>query len=205
MTTEHFDKAAKDWDKKERRVQLAAKISAAIARLPLSTKMDAMEYGCGTGLVGLSLAPFLGRLTAMDTSQGMLDTLQDKITREGISNVHPLRCDLLTEDYNKEHDLIFCAMTLHHIQESNILLQRFANLLNPGGYLALADLALEDGSFHDLSATGVHHYGFDSEKLASALAAAGLVETKSEIIHLLSKGEGETKTYPVFLLTGRRP
>jgi predicted TPR repeat methyltransferase len=202
MTSAHFDKAATGWDKKQPRVQLAAKISTAIAGLPLSDQMDAMEYGCGTGLVGLSLAPTLGHLTAIDTSQGMLDVLQEKIVEQGITNIQPLRCNLLTNDYNKKHDLIFCAMALHHIQEFEPLLQRFAELLNKGGYLALADLAKEDGSFHDPSAEGVHHHGFNSEQLAAILTTAGLIGIKSEIIHTLSKGEGEDKKYPVFLLRG---
>lgn len=204
MTTKHFDKAATDWDKKERRVQLAAKISTGIARLPLSSEMDAMEYGCGTGLVGLSLAPNLGHLTTIDTSQGMLDVLQEKITEQGISNVQPFRCDLLADNYNKRHDLIFCAMTLHHIKDVETLLQRFAKLLNKNGYLAVADLALEDGSFHDPSVKGVHHHGFDSEQLTTILTAAGLVDIKSEIIHTLSKGEEDEKDYPVFLLTAHK-
>ncbi|MBU1140292.1 MAG: class I SAM-dependent methyltransferase [Proteobacteria bacterium] len=204
MTTGHFDKAATDWDKKQRRVQLAAKISTAIARLPLSADMDALEYGCGTGLVGLALAPALGHLTCIDTSQGMLDVLQEKIRDQGISNVRPLRCDLLIDDYSKRHDLIFCAMTLHHIQESDTLLLRFAELLKQGGYLALADLAQEDGSFHDSSVTGVHHHGFDREQLAALLTAAGLIDVKSEIIHIMTKGEEEDRKYPVFLLTGHK-
>ncbi|MBU0947008.1 MAG: class I SAM-dependent methyltransferase [Proteobacteria bacterium] len=204
MTSTHFDKAATDWDTKQPRVQLAAKISAAIARLPLSATMDAMEYGCGTGLVGLSLAPTLGHLTAIDTSQGMLDVLQEKIVEQGIANVSPLRCDLLIDDYSKRHDLIFCAMALHHVQEFEPLLQRFAGLLNQGGYLALADLAQEDGSFHDPSAEGVHHHGFDSEQLAAILSAAGLIKIKSEIIHTLIKGEGDGTQYPVFLLSAQK-
>ncbi len=204
MTTEHFDKAASNWDKKPRRVQLAEKISGAIARLPLSQEMDAMEYGCGTGLVGLSLAPALKCLTAIDTSQGMLDTLQEKITEQGINNVRSLCCDLLADDYSQKHDLIFCAMTLHHIKDAEGLLHRFANLLNKGGYLAVADLVEEDGSFHDPEAKGIMHHGFDTKKLIAVLATAGLNDIKSEIIHTISKKEQESREYPVFLLTGQK-
>ncbi|MBU0960858.1 MAG: methyltransferase domain-containing protein, partial [Proteobacteria bacterium] len=132
------------------------------------------------------------------------DVLQEKIRDQGISNVRPLRCDLLIDDYSKRHDLIFCAMTLHHIQESDTLLLRFAELLKQGGYLALADLAQEDGSFHDSSVTGVHHHGFDREQLAALLTAAGLIDVKSEIIHIMTKGEEEDRKYPVFLLTGHK-
>lgn len=202
MTTEHFDKAAADWDTKPRRVQLAEKISGAIARLPLSQEMNAMEYGCGTGLVGLSLAPSLKWLTSIDTSQGMLDTLQKKITEQGIKNVTPLCCDLLADDYNQSHDLIFCAMTLHHIKDAEGLLRRLANLLHPGGYLAVADLAEEDGSFHDPEAKGIMHHGFNSQRLTAILTDVGCTDIKNEIIHTITKGG---RPYPVFLLTAHRP
>lgn len=205
MTTTHFDKAAADWDKKERRVKLAAAISGAIGKLPLSTGMDGLEYGCGTGLVGLALASRLGRLTAMDTSQGMLDVLRQKTSEQGLTNVSPLRCDLLADSYSHQHDLIFCSMTLHHIKASDGLLQRFCELLKPGGYLAVADLVQEDGSFHDPTASGVMHHGFDPEQLESLLTGQGMVEVRSRTIHTIVKPERVDREYPIFLLTGRKP
>ena len=58
MSGKHFDKAAAGWDQPQRRVELASKIAAAISSgLPLTKKMIALEYGCGTtGLVGLALS-----------------------------------------------------------------------------------------------------------------------------------------------------
>ncbi len=204
MSSKHFDTAASGWDKKSRRVQLAEKISAAIATLPLNKDMDAMELGCGTGLVGISLAPSLRHLTTIDTSQGMLDVLKEKISQQQITNISPIYCDILTEEYSKKHDLIFSSMTLHHIQEINSLLHRFADLLNPGGYLALADLVTEDGSFHDKEAKGVYHPGFDPQELGKILSADGFTDIKSDIIHTISKPEGSKNSYPVFLLTARK-
>jgi 2-polyprenyl-3-methyl-5-hydroxy-6-metoxy-1,4-benzoquinol methylase len=203
MSTERFDKAASEWDTKPRRVLLAEKISAAIGRLPLSREMDAMEYGCGTGLVGLPLAPALGRLTAIDTSQGMLDVVQEKIDAQGLTNIRPLCCDLLAEEYTGKHDLIFCSMTLHHIKDAEALLRRFTELLNPGGTLALADLVQEDGSFHGPSAEGIQHQGFDPDTLTEVLATLGMVDLQSEIIHTIVKEENNNREYPVFLLNGR--
>ncbi len=204
MNSKHFDTAASGWDKKSRRVQLAEKISAAIAKLPLNKEMDAMELGCGTGLVGISLAPSLRHLTTIDTSQGMLDVLQEKITKQKITNISPLYCDILTEKYNKKHDLIFSSMTLHHIKDTTALLHCFADMMNPGGYLALADLVTEDGSFHDKEAKGVYHLGFDTEALGKILTADGFTDITSEIIHTICKPEGSKNSYPVFLLTARK-
>ena len=130
MSGKHFDKAAAGWDQKQRRVELAAKIAAAISStLPLNKKMAALEYGCGTGLVGLALAPQLATLTAVDTSTGMLEVLAQKIKSEKITNVTPLRLDQSQESLTEKFDLIFCAMTLHHIKEAYQLLARFCDLL----------------------------------------------------------------------------
>ncbi len=204
MSTERFDKAAAEWDEKPRRVLLAEKISAAIGRLPLSREMDAMEYGCGTGLVGLPLASVLGRLTAVDTSQGMLDVVQEKIDAQGATNIRPLCCDLLAQEYPGKHDLIFCSMTLHHIKDAEELLKRFTELLNPGGYLALADLVQEDGSFHGPEAEGIKHHGFNPDTLTAFLATLGMIDLQSEVIHTIVKEENNNREYPVFLLSGRK-
>ena len=204
MSTEKFDKAASEWDSKPRRVQVAETISAAMGRLPLSREMDAMEYGCGTGLVGIPLASSLGRLTAIDTSRGMLDEVEKKITSGGLANVRTLQCDLLTEDYRQNHDFIFCAMTLHHVEDARGLLRRFTELLNPGGYLAVADLVTEDGSFHGPSAEGIKHHGFNPERLKTFLADLGLVDLRSDIIHTIIKEEQDNREFPVFLLSGRK-
>ncbi len=203
MTTEHFDKAAAGWDGKSRRVMLAEKISTAILTLPLSKTMDGMEYGCGTGLVGLAVAPSLSRLTTIDTSQGMLDVLQEKIDKQDKTSIETLCCDLLKDDYSQKHDIIFCSMTLHHIQDTEGIFRRFTELLNPGGYLAIADLLTEDGSFHGESAEGIWHKGFAPEKLATLLQGLGMEEIKSEIIHTICREESNGQ-YPVFLLSGRK-
>ncbi len=204
MSTERFDKAAAEWDGKSRRVRLAGAISTAILELPLTTTMDAMEYGCGTGLVGMAVAPRVKKLTAMDTSPGMLEVLQGKLDKEDACNISPLCCDLLTETYTEKHDLIFCSMTLHHIKEHKALLSRFCELLNPGGSLAVADLVSEDGSFHKPGAEGIHHLGFDPKELEAILLNNGMEKPKSRVVHTITKEEDNNKEFPVFLLTAKK-
>lgn len=202
-TTEHFDKAARDWDQKSRRVELAEIISKAITTLPLSKDMNGMEYGCGTGLVGMAVAPSLRSLTSIDTSQGMLDVLQEKIQNQDAAVIKTHCCNLLEDKYTQKHDLIFCSMTLHHIQDTEAILKRFAELLNPGGYLAIADLITEDGSFHKPSAQGIWHQGFDPDNLTTLLEGFAMESINNKIIHTIVREENN-KEYPVFLLTGRK-
>ncbi len=203
MTTERFDKAAATWDNKPRRVQLAEKISAAIARLPLDKSMSGMEFGCGTGLVSLALAPKLKTLTALDTSQGMLDVLQEKIDEQQLTNMHCLNADIFEDTYKERYDLIICSMTLHHLQDADGVLKRFCELLNPGGYIAVADLVTEDGSFHEPAAKGIFHKGFDTEQLGKTLTALSMIDRHTDIVHTIKK-ESTQKEYPIFLLTGQK-
>jgi len=201
-----FDTKAADWDKKKTRVALAGAIAEAISDLPLNREMSAMEYGCGTGLVGLALAPRLGKLTAVDTSPGMLEVLQQKIDTAGVHNVTPLQLDLAHEPCVDRFDLIFSAMTLHHIEAANDILAVFCRLLNDGGYLAIADLDREDGSFHAPGSRGVRHHGFDRRQLSRQLGEHGLTEVKDRTAYVFRKSgkDGTIRDYSIFLITGRK-
>jgi len=59
-------------------------------------------------------------------------------------------------------------MTLHHIADTGAILEKLNALLRPGGMIALADLDLEDGFFHDDPGEEVHH-GFERSALQRIL------------------------------------
>jgi len=76
---DRFDRAAAEWDENPRRTALARSVAEAIIKaVGLHPAMQALEFGCGTGLVTLALAPHLGNLTAIDTSEEMLGVLRKK-------------------------------------------------------------------------------------------------------------------------------
>ena len=58
-------------------------------------------------------------------------------------------------------------MVLHHVNDIEKIIGKFYRLLNPGGYLAIADLYEEDGSFHGDGFTG--HKGFNMDSLSGIL------------------------------------
>ncbi len=198
MTENRFDVAATEWDKENRRLELAKAISSRIALLPLHEGMQAMEYGCGTGLVGLGLAPYLASLVAADSSPGMLESLKAKIIEQGIRNVFPRHLDLLHDECGQDFDLIFSAMTLHHLADVGGVLAKFFNCLKPGGILALADLDEEDGSFHQDNPEGVIHHGFNRQKLAGNLEKLGFSSVQVSTVHTILKKE---RPFPVFFMT----
>lgn len=206
MSTNRFDRAAADWDKKDQRRELAAAIASGIAALPLPDRAQALEYGCGTGLVGLALAPRLESLTAADSSPGMLATLSDKIAEAGLTNVYPLLFDLHQDTCSQQFDLIFSAMTLHHLADVGLIIEKLVAGLKTGGYIALADLDSEDGSFHGDNSESVMHHGFDRDELGKTLRRLGCSIIQAQTVHTVVKpnAAGVEQPYPVFLLTAKK-
>ena len=198
-----FDARAKTWDEQPRRLQLAADIFSAIDKqIPLRTDMAALDYGAGTGLLTLALAPRLRRVTAVDSSAGMLDVLASKAKAAGMANIDTLLADFAKDPiFPGPYDLIASAMTLHHVADVAALLREFLTLLAPGGHLALADLDAEDGTFHETT-DGIHHFGFDREVFSKQLAAAGFIEIQFSTAARIAR---HSRTYPVFLATARKP
>ena len=197
-----FDDRAQAWDEDPRRIQLAADVFAALERaIPLRADMAALDYGAGTGLLSLALAPRVRRVLAVDSSPGMLDALARK-TCPGVGNVELLLADFATDPPPPgPFDLVASAMTLHHVADVDGLLRTFFALLAPGGHLALADLDAEDGTFH-ASPDGIHHFGFDRAALAQRIAAAGFIGVE---FNTAAHSEKHARRYSVFLAAARKP
>jgi ubiquinone/menaquinone biosynthesis C-methylase UbiE len=93
----NFDERAKDWDSDPKKVERARVTAEAIRRtISLSTDMNALEYGCGTGLLSFALQSDLGQITLADSSQGMLDVLGEKIAAAGVTKC-PTKLDLTAD------------------------------------------------------------------------------------------------------------
>ena len=108
-----------------------------------------------------------------------------------------LQLDLTTETLERRFAGIVSSMTMHHIADIPAMFARFRSLLLPDGFLAIADLETEDGSFHDED-TGVFHKGFDPAAFASIAEEAGFRNVACRRVGVVEKPGGQ---YPVFLLT----
>ena len=201
--TSSFDARAQTWDDDPRRRQLAASIFAALEQaVPLRAEWTALDYGAGTGLLTLALAARVRRVLAVDSSAGMLAVLAQK-ARAGGAPVETLHADFAQDPLPAgPFDLVASAMTLHHVADVDLLFRKCFALLAPGGRIALADLDVEDGSFHGANAAGVHHLGFDRAALARQLAAAGFADVRFADA---ARNEKNGRVYTVFLAVGRRP
>ncbi|WP_424357528.1 class I SAM-dependent DNA methyltransferase [Methanocella sp. MCL-LM] len=202
-----FNKAAARWDEEPRRVKLAGDVARAITEeIKLTADMDILDFGCGTGLLSLNLLPEVRSVTAVDSAQGMLSVLKSKIEALELSNVRTMHLDIDKGDrLEGRFNLVTSSMTLHHIKDIKPLLGQFYNILTPGGYLALADLDLDGGMFHEDS-TGVFHNGFDRKQLRQTFMDAGFEDVRDRTAASMMKPVvgGEKKEFTIFLMTGRK-
>ncbi|MEI6847076.1 MAG: class I SAM-dependent methyltransferase [Chlorobiaceae bacterium] len=208
--SEKFNREASQWDEDPRRRQLAMAVAEAIIAKtnPVKT-MHALEVGCGTGLVTLEIAPLVKKVIAIDTSMEMLKILHEKISTFRIENIEATSAypSLLSTfmEHKTLFDLVYSSMTLHHINDTFGFLNQISNLLVPGGVIAIVDLDVEDGSFHEDQKEKVH-YGFDRAELSAMMQAADLKETSFETIFTFNKKNKQEKNtaYTIFLATATK-
>jgi len=212
-TPRDFNAEAATYDEKPLRVVLARDVAQAIRdAAPLNSEsravVDALDFGCGTGLVALELQPFVRSLTGVDSAQGMLDVFKSKVEARKLPNVHTLLLDHASaalDALSGPFQLIYSSMTLHHVADIASLLGRLHRLAAPGGRLCLADLDAEGGRFHE-HAHGVFHNGFNRAELAAALRDAGFDDIKDRNAATIAKpnAAGEMEQFTVFLMTARK-
>ncbi len=207
---DYFDEEAANWDEKPSRIRLAKAVGEAIVRQAAPTRdMTALDYGCGTGLLGLYLLPYVRSVTGADNSPGMLQVLNRKIVGGGLNNMRAIRLDLEHDPVpDDRYHMIVTSMVMHHIANPDKTLRAFHKMLLPGGILCLADLDTEPGTFHTAEAAGsVHHHGFDREAMKARLAQIGLSEARDVTALRYSKPveKGGEEEFSVFLITARRP
>jgi ubiquinone/menaquinone biosynthesis C-methylase UbiE len=202
-----FDAAAATWDENPHRVKMTREIGEALcAAVTLTPEMDALEIGCGTGLMTMLLQPQVRSILAVDTSEGMLNALRAKIESAQVTNIEPLKLDLTVADPPRPVDLVYSVMTFHHIPDPAAAVARLRPWLRPGAYVAVADLDAEDGSFHG-GREGVEHKGFSAAQMKEILASGGLTDLRSTVAHTVvrPRPDGVMSQYPVLLTVGRMP
>lgn len=196
-----FDARAREWDKDKMHMDRSVAIAARLEEMvPLDDSMKVLEYGAGTGLLSFLLKDRFAEITLMDNSREMINVCIEKADYYKAQHIHPLWFDLEHNVFDGKFDLIYNQMVLHHVKDFETLIHTFYAMLNRGGYLAIADLFTEDGSFHGPDADV--HLGFDPQKLKEIFESNGFNNIEYQPCFEVDRELG--KKYPVFLLVGQK-
>lgn len=198
-----FDKVAKEWDSSERRQMLALDIAEAIKETQLlSNEMKLLDFGAGTGLLSKHLCSKVGHITALDISKEMLKQLQENAKSWDSCDIDTVHQDILDFMPTERYDGVVSSMSMHHVEDIDRLFQTFADILKPKGFVAIADLESEDGSFHDHGNEGVFHFGFDEETLTQTAKKHGFNTISFQTVHIAQKED--KREYEIFLMNAQK-
>ncbi len=206
--SDYFDQAASTWDNDPRRLARAEQVADAIrARIPVGPDWAALEVGSGTGLLSRALAADLGPILLVDSSPGMTQVASQRIAQAGDTQQRAVCVDLTRRRLDPGEGpfrIAYSLLAFHHVSDVRALLAAILELLEPGGWIAVCDLAAEDGSYHQHE---VPHQGFSDEDLTDAAVEAGFQQVAIEAVATTERPgpDGTVRSYPLVLLTGRSP
>ena len=118
----------------ERRGELEARLRRLLA--PLTGNERALDVGCGTGAFAYAIAPLVGEVVGVDSSEGYLASAREHAPencRFVLGNAESL--DFPYGDF----DLVGCLRVLHHVRRPELVVSELARVTRPGGRIVIAD------------------------------------------------------------------
>ena len=181
--TDIFDSMASGYDTPER-IRIAKIISNAVREYIVDGKnKSAIDFGCGTGLVGMDLLDEFRSVTFLDTSQNMLRQIEQKMAEAHIRNADTLCFDFETTFRSDiRTDYVIMAQVLLHISNVEPVLSKLYEVLNPDGHLLIIDFDKNKEIASDMV-----HNGFDQGQLINLMNQMGFKDVTAKTFYTGSK------------------
>ena len=206
MHESSFDERAATWDDDPAKVERGRTVADIVAEaVDLAPDTRVLEYGAGTGLASQALVGRVGPITLADSSQGMREVMEQKVRDDVLpASTRVWDLDLTTQDApDEQFDLVLTVLALHHVETEalDVVLERLAALLAPGGRLCVADLEEDvEGEFHKEHDDFTGFHGFRHRDLEGRLEAAGFTDVSYRPCGHVLKHDRE---FPMFLAVAR--
>ncbi len=174
-----WENMAQNYDRQDR-IEVANIITnEIISHLDNTHDKVLLDFGCGTGLVGLNLVNYFNKVILSDTSKSMLEIVEAKVKEGNISNAKTLLLNLDNENiYDFKPDYIIVSQVLLHIPDTKEILKSLKQLLNDHGRLIIIDFDKN----YNISSEKVHN-GFIQESLNKLCLDIGFNKSKSYTFH----------------------
>ena len=154
----------------EERVNIAKIIVQAVrSELKDTKEKTALDYGCGTGLIGLGLTDLFQSMLFVDPSAQMIDQVNRKIKSGHIECVRTWCCDFIEEvPITLQVDYAIMSQVVLHIKNSRLILTKLYNVLKEEGHLLIVDFDKNESITSDKV-----HNGFEQTELIELLKQIG--------------------------------
>lgn len=116
-----------------------------IAALGLAPDAKVADIGSATGYFPVRLAKAVpqGRVYGVDVESSMVEYLNKRAEREGITNLTSVLAEFSDAKIPEPVDVILMVNTYHHIESRPAYFAKLAASLKPGGKLAIVDFKQE--------------------------------------------------------------
>lgn len=170
-TTEFFASGAGQWDRVRGELFGDGLEWLALAGL-LDPTWAVADLGAGTGHLAAALAPFVGRVVAIDESAAMLETAAERTKSLGNVVCRVGALEALPVESGTIH-LAFAVLVLHHLIDPARAVVEAARTLRPGGRLVMVDMMPHERAEYR-ETMGHQWLGFDREAVFGWAKAAAL-------------------------------
>lgn len=187
------------------KVERAAVTAARVKATDFASYNSVVDFGSGTGLLGVQLREIFAHVHLADSSQQMLRVAQTKLSQANINNISTHHVASLSE-LTSTHSAIVTLMALHHIPDLDGFFSDAYHALESRGTLIIADLYKENGSFHEHHPGFVGHNGFDVSELEAISARAGFsVQSVEQYYEIWRENDaGAAVSYPLFFFVAHK-
>jgi ubiquinone/menaquinone biosynthesis C-methylase UbiE/DNA-binding transcriptional ArsR family regulator len=192
-----FSSAAGQWDHLRREMFGDRFDLLALAGL-LEDTWVVGDLGCGTGQIAATVAPFVQRVIAVDSSRAMLKAARQRLAhlphveiRHGELEALPIDDALL--------DAAVSSLVLHHVADPPAVLRSAARALHPRGRLLVIDMLRHDRREYQQQ-MGHVWLGFEPAQMTEWLRAAGFERIRVQPLPPAPQAKGPA----LFAATARR-
>ena len=165
-----FSSRAGQWDKVRTELYGTSADLTPLAAL-LEPSWTVGDLGCGTGQTTAALAPFVGRVVAVDESSAMLGAARKRLAARDNVELRSGRLEDLPID-DASLDAAVLSLVLHFVVDPPSVFAEAARVLRPGGRLLIVDMLPHEREEYRAS-MGHLWLGFGDEQLTAWLCDAG--------------------------------
>ncbi len=123
-------------------------VNTVLAEADAQPGMLAVDLGCGSGQLTITLARQVDKVIGVDVSQRMIDLLTTNAKAEGVTNIEGRATPIEHLDIAPGSvDLVVSNYALHHLRDADkaLAVRRATGWLKPGGKLVLGDMMFGRG------------------------------------------------------------
>jgi SAM-dependent methyltransferase len=146
------------------------------------------DLGCGTGQMAAAVAPFVGRVIAVESSLEMIDAARVRLAVHDNVVIRSGNLESLPID-DGALDAATMSLVLHHVAEPARALAEAARVLKPGARLLLIDMYPHERSEYR-DQMGHVWLGFEPDRIATWLDDAGFTDVRVRALTSDSSAKG---------------